>query len=539
MKPDIFWIVTDEHRRDSIGAYGNSWIQTPHLDRLAAEGVLFDNAFCQVPTCVASRASFLSGQYGHRIDNLWFDRTRETVTYFPEYLRQAGYVTVNAGKEHHFRDRSPFDIKLIKNGYCKTPAGEDHRQMADVPLSASLFEEPENDRYFAEATCVHLKPPFDSCEQELGILKRYTSPPNKQHILAGTNPLPPEEAEAGLVVGRTVRFLEQYQQETAAPLLVELSLTYPHSPVLPPKPYDQMYEPDAMTFPSDDADDTGRQEFDFRLGNESIVGMSREDILRARASYYGLCSYVDSEIGRFLEYLREHWSRPYVIIFHCDHGNLLGEHGLTEKFNMYDASIRVPLIIAGNGIPEGVRVDGLVELIDIAPTVLELAGIEATESMGLQGRSLVPIMSQPDLPWREAAFIEACWMGLDVPIVQAAKLKNVIMTEIEGERGYQLEKLAAILMEKNLVPTLTTYPDFLDHTPYRYWRPIFKTIRTSRYVMTVRAIWREGQGDRYMGTMYDLLLDPDELTNVFEREDYTDVRQELLVKLQEWDGASG
>ena len=491
MKRDIFWIVTDEHRVDGIGAYGNHWIKTPNLDRLASNGVLFERAYCQSPACVASRASFLSGMYPSTTENMWFDPTRSSLKFFPEILQENGYHTVNVGKEHHNRERSPFNESFLKDGPKEGWPGS---------LSAEFIKR----------------------EKELNILKRKST--FKKLIVGGTNPLPANEAECANRVHRSIQYLENYQQNPS-PILFRLSLLYPHTPVIPPEPFDTLYDASLMEYPSDSVKSKGVIDFEKKVYQQisGTKGMTRSEIMHMRKSYYGLCSYVDEEIGNFINYLENNWQRPYLIVFHSDHGNLLGEHDLNEKFNMYEPSRQVPLIIQGHNIPRGKRIKPFTELVDIAPTLLEYTGIKSVEKM--EGKSLIPLMNHPSIRWRDYAFTEH---RIFTPhdLFQHPALQDYVLTEIEGKRGYDVVSLAKIIEDQNL----DWYK--LEGTPYKWWGPIFQCIRTDRYAMNVRPIWKEGQGKDFMGTLYDLEIDPHETNNLFKSKKYETIKNQMLLLLK-------
>ncbi len=457
--PDIFWVITDEWRYDALGCAGHPIVQTPNIDRLAESGVYFANALCQTPTCVASRASFLSGWYSHRVGNFWFDRTDSDVPYFVDYMREQGWCTVNMGKEHHNRRPSPFEHNFLRG------------QIVDADIPAGRFR--------AEGTPQELGPDFIHMEEELNIVRRRDrdrSPEQqKRLIIAGTNPLPADQAEAGALMRFAMRWLDKYEQ--TAPLLFRLSVIYPHTPVLPPKPFDTMYDPDDMAFPGDEMEDKDMPEYvkDELWRMEGTQNMTKEEMRRARASYFGLCSYVDQEVGNFLNYLAANWERPYVVLFHADHGNLMDEHGLHEKFSLYRPAVQIPFIIAGHGIPAKPTIDKFVEQIDIAPTFLSLAGSLDSYPHKLDGRNLLPLIADTNIPWRDVAFSEVT----------------------------------------------------------RFNRAL-KYIQTEQYAFHTRAIWQEGQGDEPDGALYDLVGDPYEMNNLFHDLAYATVRQELTERLKKW-----
>ncbi len=506
-RPDIFWIVSDEYRYDGVGENGPSWLKTPNLDRLAEEGVIFRNAFCQTPVCVASRASFMSGKYSHNTGNTWFDYTSQDVTFFTEYLvDKANYLTVGFGKEHHNRynkRRYPSKQVLESAFLMKFP---DRKQSYDVKTQE-----------------------FKQKEAELNIIRRKYFGMEPGIIISGTNPLSPEKALTGHLVGEALDYLKSYNQER--PLLFRVSTIYPHTPILPPKPFDSLYSPEDMVFDSDKFEDVKRSEFDRTIYEEwgNLRDVDYEGILKMRAHYYGLCSYVDAQLGLMLDYLRENWKRPYVVIFHSDHGSQLGQHGLSEKMSMYDESIKVPLIISGHNIPKGKVIDEFAELVDLAPTLLNYTGVEPSPEMEFDGRNLLDIINNPGVEWRDDAFCEGNFMS--APHMMFSPFYPFVQTEIEGVRGWEYEKLEKIAEEKGLDLRKLEGGD----GPYKYWRPLIQTVRTERYSLSVRAIWREGQGDDYMGSLYDLKNDPHEAMNLFDDVEYYDVRNGLIEKIKKWD----
>lgn len=496
-QPDVFWIVSDDLRQDAIGVYGNKRIdvalQTPHLDRLARHGVLFENAYVQYPACVPSRASYKTGLYPHATGTMWWDETRPELTYVSEYLADEGYRTVLIGKEHHARRYPPFQQSI-------------HFNLENI------------------GTPSRLNPEHRNREKELGII---TDPQGQ--IVAGTSPVPAEEGDAARVVRASINYLDNYDQ--TAPLLLYVSIRDPHTPVLPPEPYNRMYDPADMVYPGDEYMDSGRSLFVEQVQSQihGIAGMTKEEIGKMRSYYYGFASYLDSQLGRFIQYLEDNWQRPYVIIFYSDHGILHGEHGLHAKLNFYDQSIRTPLIIAGSGIPEGTVVEQLVELVDVAPTIMEYTGTPITDDIIMQGRSLLPLIRDPDMPWKQAVFAQIRHPSRRWGLTHAGGVyDDFIKTSIYGELGYEAERLRNIIRDNNLDPTA------LDDTPYYFWPPEFHFIRYQHYVMNVRPVWVAYQGDELMGVLYDLEKDPFELNNVFDDPEYAPVREIMLEKLKQW-----
>ena len=394
-RPNILWIMTDEHRWDTIRAYGRfDWVHSPNLDSLAAEGVLFREAYCQSPLCVGSRVSMLIGCYPHHTGVYGFEYshpdTTFSVPFFTELLHRSGYEVVNFGKEHHYR-----------------LASKDQPYTADGRWYNVLDAFPDKDFHswgkanVQEATPSELIKGADR-EGELGVLRRYLT--EKKLIIGGTNPVAADQTLTAHLSNMTIRHLETDAAKDK-PICLRVSYIYPHTPVLPPAPFNKTYDPVSIPLPrvtEVELNSFGRQT---RTAYENlrVHGMREAEIRKMRADYYGLASYVDSEIGRVIRAFKAFCgNRPWLIVFNPDHGCKLGEHGMHEKFTFYDESVHVPLIAASSDgrLPRGKVCDASVELVDLAPTFLGAAGV--TLPKYLAGRDLADTAHGRTKPRTEA-----------------------------------------------------------------------------------------------------------------------------------------
>ena len=380
-RPNILWIMTDEHRWDAIRAYGrHNWVRSPNLDALAAEGVLFREAYCQAPLCVGSRVSILTGRYPHHTGVYGFEYSHPdtpfSVPFFTDLLHQSGYEVVSFGKEHHYR------LASKKQPY--TPDGKWYNVVSAFPDKDFHSWGKAN---IQEATPSELLKGAER-QAELGILRRYLT--EKKLIIGGTNPVPADQTLSAHLSNMAIRHL-QSDASRDRPLFLRVSYIYPHTPVLPPVPFDTMYDPASIPLPQvtqAEIDSFGRQT---RTAYENlrVHGMKEPEIRKMRADYYGLASYADSEIGRVITAFKAFCGdRPWLIVFNPDHGCKLGEHGMQEKFTFYDESVHVPLIAASSDgrLSRGKVCDDFVELVDLAPTFLSAAGVELPGH--LEGRDL-------------------------------------------------------------------------------------------------------------------------------------------------------
>lgn len=392
---NILWIMTDEHRWDTIRAYGRyEWVRSPNLDALAAEGVLFREAYCQAPLCVGSRVSMLTGRYPHHTGVYGFEyshpNTTFSVPFFTELLHRSGYEVVNFGKEHHYR--------LASKDQPYTPNGRWYNILEAFPDKDFRSWGAAN---IQEATPSELVKGADR-EAELGILRRYLT--KKKLIIGGTNPVAAEKTLTAHLSNMAIRHLRSDASKNK-PIFLRVSYIYPHTPVLPPVPFNSTYCPASIPLPQvteAELKSFGRQT-KTAYENLRVYGMKEAEIRKMRADYYSLASYVDSEIGRVIRAFKAFCgNRPWLIVFNPDHGCKVGEHGMQEKFTFYDESVHVPLIAATSDgrLPRGKVCDDFVELVDLAPTFLLAADVKLPKY--LAGRDLADTAHGRTKPRTEA-----------------------------------------------------------------------------------------------------------------------------------------
>ena len=343
--PNILFLFSDDQRADALGAYGNPYVETPNLDRLAAEGFTFREAHIMGAhhgaVCAPSRAMLMSGRSLFRVyDNL------DTVRTFPQELREAGYVTFGTGKWH--QSRSSFEKSFSRGENVFFGGMSDH------------FEVPVRD----------LRPGGGFTEPETNSFS------------------------STLFADAAIDFIEGYAaSDTSAPFLAYVSFTAPHDPRTPPTSHVNRYEAEAMPLPAN-----FRPVHPFSLGegtmsirDEQLAPWPRTpEVIRAQlGAYYGLITHMDHEVGRILRALEQSGLREdTIIVFASDNGLALGSHGLLGKQNLYEHSTRVPLIVSGPGIPRG-ESEALVYLFDLAPTIYAMTGVEGPR--GMDGKDLAPL----------------------------------------------------------------------------------------------------------------------------------------------------
>ncbi|MFW6146475.1 MAG: sulfatase [Planctomycetota bacterium] len=379
-RPNILLLYTDQQRWDALASAGNPHIHTPNLDRLASEGVLFENAFCNCPVCMPSRQSMLSGQYplslGCCCNGI---EMRPDVPTLATVLKPYGYHTANIGKLH-FLNHSNCDHREPHPSY-----GFDTMIVSDEP---GCYD----DAYIAWVT-EHDPDAVDAC--------RVSSPPacvgariDKQP--RGTqNPYvfegPEHLTHSAFVADQTIDFLRARREE----MFFAIAGFYaPHAPLNPPQRFVDLYDPASLPSPAMNE-------------GQNHLGLSDEQWRVIKAYYYALVSHVDDQVGRILAALDDlGLSDNTIVVFTSDHGEHLGDHGRVQKGPPgLDSCAHVPLLMRYPGrIDPGRRADKLIEAVDLAPTLVDWCGVQPPPSF--QGRSFRPLLAGRPYEARTSVFIE-------------------------------------------------------------------------------------------------------------------------------------
>lgn len=434
-KPNLLFLYADQHRADVMGCAGNDVVATPHLDRLAAEGVRFDHAWTESPICQPARASLLTGRFpsDHRVLGNFAGNCQPEWDTFPRHLQDAGYTTASIGKTHF--DAWPMGAE------AGTPPPTDEW------IGSFGFDHvvEEFDKY------VHLfdvDTPYMSFLREHDALEPYQTVirdnfrGGDKHWNAATSPLPQELDLTSFLADEAERWLGA--RSTHQPWFLQLSFVQPHVPLIGDPIWAEHYadaviERTARAEPATTTEAWGKHLLFCRTHSHSEL-LNDEFVLAGARQYYAMVSLIDQRIGALLAQLEAQGQLDNTWIIYCsDHGEMLGDHGLMAKMNFYRSSVRVPLIVrppAGVDARAGAVEPTPVQAFDVAATLLD-AG-DAAPLDDAAARSLLPMVTgvgggdrahaismirmRPDAPtWQ--AITDGNWrMTLDADTGEASEL---------------------------------------------------------------------------------------------------------------------
>ncbi|NKB69205.1 MAG: sulfatase-like hydrolase/transferase [Candidatus Latescibacteria bacterium] len=470
-RPNVLVVMSDQQKATASHLYGNTFCQTPSMERLANDGVLYDHAITPHPLCMPARVSFWSGQFPHSHGG----RRNETpmpagATHAFQLWKEAGFHTGLIGKNHCFTRAE--DLALFDT-WCEIGHGwlEDNAQTRGMDWWRDLD----------------------------GVRAQYRG---RRHIeeqnprfLYGSTDFPLEDYSTGLIAGQTVRFLEEHRDD---PFALWVSLPDPHEPWIGPRQYSDMFPADKVELPpwrqGEFSDGTAPERNRVLHRMLGIDGDDPQDVLGLMGVYYGMTRFVDDGLGQILDALERLQLRDNTIVVFCsDHGDFMGEHAMQCKGGaFYDCLTRVPLIVSWPGqVPAGRRDDSMVNLIDVVPTLLQLQGLEVPASMHGKGLPQATAAAPRDAAFSEygaggPAFGLADLERLENPVGRAALIESLRRREAEGRR---------------------------------------KMVRTKEWKYV-----HDSMGD--LDELYDLQADPWELTNIAAQR--PEIVAEMALCLADW-----
>ena len=359
--PNILIVMADQLSPGFLPAYGHRIVKTPNIDRLAREGVVFENAYCASPLCSPSRASFMTGLLPSH--TRVYDNAAEFAADLPtyaHYLRGLGYRTALSGKMH----------------FC----GPDQLHGFETRLTTDIY--PADFGW---------TPDWDH-PQERPSWYHNMSSVTQAGLCVRTNQLDFDD-EVTFAAERAI--YDKARGLDPRPLLLVASLTHPHDPFAITREYWDLYRDEDIDMPGPAPAPEELDPHSQRLRHVCALDaqpVTEAEIRAARRAYYGEISYVDRNLGRLLTALEEGGLRDNtIVIFLADHGEMLGERGLWYKMSFFENSVRVPLIVSAPGRIAPGRVASCVSLLDVTPTLVDLAGGDSTATASaFDGRSLAP-----------------------------------------------------------------------------------------------------------------------------------------------------
>jgi choline-sulfatase len=387
-RPNVLFLMDDEHRPDVLGYAGDDVVHTPNLDRLAETGVTFENAYTPAPRCVPGRQCMSAGQLPRTCGcERWGEGLAPRSMTFARRLAQYGYDTVAAGKLHHIgEDKSQGWTQLIgRSGGSAVERIEDGVE-SDRPDRVKWSDAKEVRRAGVGRSDVGWKSPID------------------------------EYRTQGACDFLTDRFLDPHydREQRDRPLVLKVSLSQPHYPYHTTQECFEYYldrvDPYVDEEAFDDHDGLSRRRVhvrddDQRRHEDRAGSVSPRDVRRATAAYYGMIETVDEYFGRVLDRLEHVGEDPddWVVIYTSDHGEMLGQHGIWEKGHHFEASAGVPLLIRYPERFDPRTVEENVTLCDLFATLCDLADVPLPEGHTLDSRSMVGLLEGDDEDWNDEA----------------------------------------------------------------------------------------------------------------------------------------
>ena len=505
---NVLFIAIDDLRPE-LGCYGHKLAKTPNIDRLAARGVRFDRAYCQEAICNPSRASLMTGLRPNSLgvtDNVtYFRDTMPDVVTLPQHLRAHGYETVFMGKIYHGR---MFDQE--KSWSRQAKYGKRYQ-----PRAFRGYQLPES-REIIERNTEKLTAKYGESIGGSGLI---------QGLVTECADVPDNAYQDGVTADAAVLTLREVKD---GPFFLAAGFVKPHLPFVAPKKYWDLYDPAKIEL----ADNPFTPERGPSIGlHASFELRTREGVPKygpindrlARHllhAYLACTSYVDAQVGKILDELgRLGLRESTAVILWGDHGWHLGEHGIWGKATNYEIATRVPLIVS----PPGGRAKptasaALVELVDMYPTLVEMAGLPMPEHV--EGRSLAPLIEEPDRAWKSAVFSQFPCPSL---------------------REWAAMPLSESMRETFFGPLIEDVEERLARESPRYSRQLYEnhvmgyTMRTDRYRLVLwvddRAVRRE---EPIAIELYDHSNDPNENINLAAEPAHANLVRNLTAQL--WDG---
>lgn len=548
--PNILWIITDDQRPDSVGAYNQAvyghlesplgYVESPNVDRLASEGILFTKAYTNSPVCAPSRAALHSGRYPFRSGRYAFELSHQGPDFIrpvvSEVLRDTGYQTSMFGKEDHyifkwgpgqgFHNAKLFDLQVhfkhhiqvfgMGDLFVKASYGDEKGNSTPVGFKETVvYPNGEQRSYFLKRESGELSPEDitsrKQTDEEFGLLRAYTRA-NTNLIIGGTNPKPAHETIDAYIVREFTSYLdnadtkyktmngrEEQGADSSKPQFLQLGFHLPHTPVLPPKSIQDRFKDKFYRLPEFDKEELGKTPNQLQRVYKAlkIDGLKDAEKQKAIQDYYAFCAHGDDLIGKavktFQQYCQKN-NQPWVVVYTVgDHGWHLGENGIEGKCGPWRQSVNNAAIVVASDkslVPAGLVNHDMVEFVDFAPTIMSFAGVDT---------------DKPEFDY-----------------LDGVNMLDIVSNKVE-KREYIVGEIAVICGQRA----------YLHSDRFRFsmkTRPFYGSVPNSDIGKNIK--WAlETSADKVEMALYDLSRDPLERNNIAYQEDYKELANWFRNKL--------
>ena len=517
-RPNILFIVADQLKASALNIYNELGIETPSIEKLYREGVMFNNAITPHPLCVPARTSMMTGRYPHSTGC----RLNQTLmppksNHLFKILKDEGYVTGLIGKNHCFVEKGDLDLFDVR---CEIS----HR---GLPAEENLGENVGNKgmEWIVDEEKINI------ANRTRNNMKNYRKSPRIAY--ASTN-YPLEHYSSSLISKQSIEFLKNYKtgeynknSKKLRPFSLLVSFPDPHEPYETPDIYKKMFPPEQIQLPpqryNEFSDGTAPER------NRVLAEIFRHDkdeeiyIRSLISTYFGMIKFIDDSIGKILDVMDQFDLRKNtIIIFTSDHGDFMGEHGMSVKGGVfYDCLVKVPLVISwlDGGFAKGTKDESMVNTVDILPTLLNFLNIKSIPSKFENGNYENLDFLQGDL----------------LPTVTDSKPRYAAFSEYgAGGEAFTMEKL-------NKMNRPFGYNTLIDTLWARESEGRRKMVRTKKWKYITDPL-AEGStlnsgsdgGPGNIDELYDLENDPWELYNIAHLGEHTEIITELRRLLLNW-----
>ncbi|MFP4581520.1 MAG: sulfatase [Candidatus Sumerlaeia bacterium] len=469
-KPNVLIIMTDQHRADFMNCAGWDHVATPNIDRIASNGVRMERAYCPYPVCVASRMSMLTGLYSHTTGAITNeDRLDWRYRTMAHHFGENGYLTGLIGKMHFLDAHNHgFEYYLSVNDwlmYLGPKAQHYANEIASHPLS----------RNFTRTVFDHGAGFPDVVDLWEDDHSPWVGNVTESDYKLMASELDLDDQLDTFIARESIKFMERYREQ---PFMLVTSFMKPHTPLFAPREFAEMFPPESIELPEPGPRETYPEHIQRRI--ERMLDQPEYQRKAHSAGYLACLAFADHCVGQVLDALdRLDLADDTIVVYTSDHGEMHGDHGLWQKFCLFEQAVRVPLIVSyPKQLPQGEVTRALTEQFGLYPTLIEMTGIEEPRTTALV-----------DFPGA-------------VPRMEAQSFADVL-------KNPDAEGPAAAFSEHGLRGGIPQY-----------------MIRTDRY----KYIYNHGA----LHELYDLETDPQEYYNLIENPTYIRVAEELRAQLVEW-----